>query len=318
METETINKLLEKLEKQQYIDVIRYLSQHNKRIKIPGFSHMEKAPTKLVANTARTNRIFRKALFESISGVILSGADINLDRDVEDIKSDIPKNQWLGLAAFLLLLENDVYAFEAEKIIDEYGDNHQEDVVQEIVNLPKSDKKEEKFREKYLKARIEIAELTAELEKHVTLLREKTAENEQLREGKKELEQRCITYLAQLDALNKEKTRLLGELEATQAKMIAAQSIPQPKLDIQVLAPCCEDILGRYTMTIPIDFENAPQMTSTEAMSKYDEIWVFPDVVPFGTYRTLRKWKKAYDENVNIFQTATDLVDYAEKLIQNR
>ena len=35
METEMISKLLEKLDKQQYTDVIRSFSQHNKRLKIP-------------------------------------------------------------------------------------------------------------------------------------------------------------------------------------------------------------------------------------------------------------------------------------------
>ena len=64
MGTETISKLLEKLDKQQYTDVIRSFSQHNKRLKIPGFTLVERAPLKLVANTARTNKIFRKALFQ--------------------------------------------------------------------------------------------------------------------------------------------------------------------------------------------------------------------------------------------------------------
>ena len=35
MGTEMIRKLLEKLDKQQYTDVIRSFSQHNKRLKIP-------------------------------------------------------------------------------------------------------------------------------------------------------------------------------------------------------------------------------------------------------------------------------------------
>ena len=59
MGTEMISKLLEKLDKQQYTDVIRSFSQHNKRLKIPGFTLVERAPLKLVANTARTNKLFR-------------------------------------------------------------------------------------------------------------------------------------------------------------------------------------------------------------------------------------------------------------------
>lgn len=319
MGIETISKLLERMGKQQYTDVIRYFSQHNKRLKISGFSSMEKVPIKMVANTARTNKAFRKALLESISVVILSGTDVNLDRDIADVKKDLPKTQWLGLAAFLLLRENDAYASEAERIIDEFAVNiQQKKVIPETINTPKPDKKEEKFREKYLKARTEIAELKAELEKHMALLREATTEIVQLRDGQKELEQRCIAYLSQLDVLSKEKERLLAELEIAQEKVAAVQSIPQPKLDIHILAPSCEDILGIYCDTIPIGFENPTKITVTEAFAKYDEIWVFPDVVPFGTYRTLQKWKQEAGEKVIVFQTATDLVAHAEKITKNR
>ncbi len=319
MGTETISKLLERLEKQQYTDVIRNFSKHNKRMKISGFSSMEKVPIKLVANTAKTSKAFRKALFESISEVILSGTNVNLDRDIADIKKELPKDQWLGLAASLLLLENDAYTSEAERIIDGYAVNIQpKEVVQEAVSTPKPDKKEEKFREKYLRARTEIAGLAAELEKRIVQLREATTEVERLRNEQKELEQRCIAYLSQLDALNKERKRLLDELEIAQEKVIAMQSIPQQKLDIHVLAPSCEDILSIYRDMIPIDFENPTKISGTEELEKYDEVWVFPDVVPFGTYRTLRKWKQKTDEKVIIFQSATDLVAHAEKLMQNR
>lgn len=55
-----------------------------------------------------------------------------------------------------------------------------------------------------------------------------------------------------------------------------------------------------------------------EALKKYDEIWVFANVIPFRTYRMLCKWKEAAEEKVTIFQTVTDLIDYVEKLVQNR
>lgn len=318
MGTETISKLLERLEKQQYTDVIKNFTQHNKRLKIPGFSSMEKVPVKLVANTAKTNKVFRKALLESISVVILSGTDVNLDRDIAEIKKDLPKNQWLGLAAFLLLLENETYTYEAEKIIDEYDVNiRQKKVEQETVSTHRADKKEEKFREKYLKARTEIAELTADLEKHMTLLRDATTEIKELRDGQKKYEQRCMAYLSQIDALNKEKKKLLDEMEIVQEKVVTLQSFSQQKLNIHVLAPSCEDILGVYCDTIPIGFENPTKISVREALEKYDEIWVFPDVVPFGTYRALCKWKQEYDDKVIIFQTATDLVSHAKKLIKN-
>ncbi len=319
METETISKLLEKLGKQQYTDAIRNFTQYNKRLKIPGFSSMEKAPIKLVANTARTNKAFRKALLESISVVVLPGTDINLDRDIADIKKDLPKTQWLGLAAFLLHLENDTYTYEAERIIDEYDANiPQKKTVHETVSTCKADKKEEKFREKYLRARTEISELTAEMEKQMTQLRDATIKIDELRDEQKKFEQRCTAYLSQIDALNKEKKELLDKLEITQEKVVALQRTSHQKLDIHVLAPSCEDILSIYCDTIPICFENPTKISGREALTKYDEIWVFPNVVPFGTYRTLQKWKQESDEKVIIFQTATDLVSHAERLIRNR
>ena len=319
METETIGKLLEKLDKQQYKDVIRSFSQHNKRLKIPGFTSVERAPLKLVANTARTNIIFRKPLLEEIYQVVLSGIDINLDNDIGEIKKEIPKTKWAGLAAFLLLLDDDMYTAEAEKLIEEYTiEPEHEETPQEIDTSPKIDKKEEKFREKYLKAKAEIADIKTELEKRIESLREAEAENEQLREQKKELEQRCIAYLAQIDALSKEKVRLLAELETARKEVLAAHSVPQPKLELKIFAPGCEDILGKYCEMVPIEFTNATKITMEEALKTYDEIWVFSDVIPFGTFRMLRKWKQVSGDKVVIFQTATDLVDRVEKLMQNR
>lgn len=319
MGPETISKLLEKLDKQQYTDVIRSFSQHNKRLKIPGFTSVERAPLKLVANTARTNKLFRKALLEEISQVVLSGIDINLDNGIEEIKKEVPNTKWLGLAAFLLLVDDDSHTAEAEQLIDEYTTQPEhEETPQEVDASPKSDKKEEKFREKYLKAKTEIAELKIEFENSIESLRETTVETEQLREQKKELEQRCIAYLAQIEALSKEKVRLLAELETARMEVLAIQSVKQSKLEVQILAPGCEDILGKYCEVVPIEFAKATNITMDVALKKYDEIWVFSDVIPFGTYRILHKWKQLAGEKVIIFQTATELVDHVEKLMQNR
>lgn len=135
MGTEIISKLLEKLEKQQYIDVIRSFAQHNKRLKIPGFTSLEKAPLKLVANTARTNKVFCKALLNEISQIFMSDVDINLDNDIQEIKKEIPETKWIGLAAFLLLLDDDAHIAEAVQLIDEYP------IQDEYVEVPpKTDK----------------------------------------------------------------------------------------------------------------------------------------------------------------------------------
>lgn len=319
MGTETISKLLEKLDKKQYTDVIRGFSQHNKRLKIPGFTSVERVPLKLVANTARTNQIFRKALLEEISQAVLLGIEISLDDDISETKKEIPKSKWLGLAAFLLLLDDDTYTAEAEQLIDEYVvQSEQKETPQETDTSPKFDKKEEKFREKYLKARIEIAEIKTELEKCIESLREASTEAEQLSEQKKEFEQRCIAYLAQIETLSKEKAGLIAALEAAHKEVLAVQSVKQPKLELQILAPGCEDILGKYCEIVPIEFANVTNITMDDALKRYDEIWAFSDVIPFGIYRMLRKWKLVAGEKIIIFPTATDLVDYVEKLTQDR
>lgn len=319
MGTEIICKLLEKLEKQQYINVIRSFAQHNERLKIPGFTSLEKAPLKLVANTARTNKVFCKALLNEISSAFLSDVNINLDNNIQEIKKEIPKTKWIGLAAFLLLLDDDVRCAEAAQLIDEYP------IQVEYVEAPsktdtssRTDKKEERFREKYLKAKTEIAEIKSELEEHIELLREAEYDAEQLRAQKKELEQLCMAYLAKIEALSNEKARMSAELETARMEVLAVQNVKKPKIEIQILAPGCEDILHKYCEVVHIVFANVTNITMDEALKKYDEIWVFANVIPFATYRMLRKWKEVAEEKVTIFQTVTDLIDYVEKLVQNR
>ena len=318
MATETISKLLEKLDKKQYTDVIRIFAQHNKRLKIPGFTSIERVPLQLVANTTRTNKIFRKALLEEISQCILLNTEINLDNDIEDIKKEIPQIQWLGLAAFLLLLDDDTYTAKAEQIIDEYVvPSEHEKALQRSNTSPKFDKKEGKFREKYLKAKAETAEMQSELEKRIESFQEAMAEVEQLRGQKKELEERCLAYLAQIDALSREKARLLGDLETVRTEISTVQCAKKPKLEaqVQILAPGCKDILGKYCEAISIEFTNVTSITMDEALKQYNEIWVFPDVIPFGSYRILNKWKQVAGEKVLIFSTATDLLNHVEKLM---
>ena len=144
------------MEKQQYIDVIRSFAQRNKRMKIPGFSSMEKAPIKLVANTARTNKVFQRALLEAISHTMMPDAEVNTEQNIAEIKANIPQAQWLGLAAYLLMQEDGKYVAEAEQIISDFSAAHKQEKtlpVSEVDDTPKIDKKEEKFREKYLKSK---------------------------------------------------------------------------------------------------------------------------------------------------------------------
>ena len=126
-----------------------------------------------------------------------------------------------------------------------------------------------------------------------------------------------VTDYNDRDALLTLLTRRHGKLTA-RMEVLTFQSVKQSKLEIQIFAPGCEDILGKYCEVVPIEFANATNITMDVALKKYDEIWVFSDVIPFGTYRMLRKWKQVAGEKVIIFQTATELVDHVEKLMQNR
>ena len=319
MELETIIKLLEKLDKKQYSDIIRKFSQHNKRLKVPGFTSIEKVPLKLIANNAKTNKLFRKALLDEISSVVLTGIDINMDQDITTIKNNIPKDKWLGLAAFLLLLNNESHTAEAKKIIEEFAPQKQsEDIPKEIDDNTKEDKKEEKFREKYLKAKRELADIKVKLETGLEAFQKLAIDVGKLEDEKRELEQRCMTYLVQIETLRNENSRLTHELKKAEAKEISYHQSTQRSIDIKILAPCCEDILNKYCGITAIDFENRTELLKEEILEKYDEIWVFPDVIPYSTYRMLCKWKKEADDKIMIFQAPADLVARAEKLTQMR
>lgn len=319
MQPQIIGKLLEKISQKQYSDVIRSFSLHNKRMKIPGFTSLEKVPLTLIANNAKTNKVFRKALLDEISAVILAGIDINMENDIDEIKTTLPKEKWLGFAAFLLCLGDENYVAEAERIIDDFETEcTQTEVPHETVDNIKSDKKEEKFREKYLKAKKEVAYLQAKLDESIESRRKIADEVERLEDIREKLEKQCAVYLDQIQMLSNEKAVLCAELEKAQAIIASAQHAPSSELNFQIFAPCCEDILRKYCEMITINFEDVAKAPMDVILEKYHEIWVFPDVLPFSTYRMFCKWKKEAEGKIIIFQTATDLLARADAVKQNK
>ena len=315
MEPQIIGKLLEKISKKQYTEIIRSFSLHNKRMRIPGFTSMEKVPLTLIANNAKTNKVFRKALLDEISTIILAGAKINMEDDINQIKSTLPKEKLLGFAALLLFLENENYVAEAERIITDFAvDAPQVVVSHETPDNSRSDKKEEKFREKYLKAKKEVAELQTKYDESQDLYRKISDEANRLEETIKELESQCAIYLSQIQSLSNERLTLCAELEKSQVASASTQYTSSPKITPQILAPCCEDILGRYCEIITINFEDATKIPKESILEKYNEIWVFPDVLPFSMYRMFCKWKKEAEGQILIFQTATELLAHADAL----
>lgn len=319
MEAEVVMQLLEKVNDKQRTAALRYLSHNNKKLRIPGFSLMEKAPIKLVANTARTNSNFRRALYESIAMVVLDGSKVDHSKSIDDLKNEFPQTKWLGLAAYLLMMGEEKHTEDALKLItDDINGVEAKETVQNaaIRPEPKLDKKEEKFREKYLKAKNENAELVAELAKHKELLQNAAATIEKLKESQQELESKCAGYLAEIDALNDRNSRLTQQLEEATEKTKELQTAQTSKVDIRVLAPNCKDILEGYRETIPMAFDMVLSSDMENVIDKYDEIWVLVDVVPFGTLRVLRKWKKLADQKVFIFQTVGDLVTHVDNVVQ--
>lgn len=321
MEKEIIEKLLELVNTKQYIDATRYLEQHNKRIRISGFSPMEKAPRKLLANKAKTDKKFKQALLKSFADTIFITSNIDLSKSVEELKSAVPHKEWLGLAAAILLSETQDCVIRALGIIESYNEDEKSVAdVSKVQSESKTDRKEEKFREKYLKCKNEIAQKNEELNFYKTQLQDFSEEINKLKINQKNLEKQNIAYLAQLDALNKDNDQLRKELEKVKAEMEAISEIPvtQAKLDICVVAPYCKDILGKYKDLLSIEFGKTTNVPMSDVFTKYDEIWVFPDVIPFAEYRILRKWKKQVGEKVRIFETVTALVQYADRIIQHR
>ena len=92
--------------------------------------------------------------------------------------------------------------------------------------------------------------------------------------------------------------------------------VQKGSVEIQVLAPNCKDLLEKYVDTIPMDFTGASTADVSAMIEKYDEIWVFPDVVSFSTYRVLQKCQRMAGSKVFIFQTVGDLVAHVESVLQ--
>lgn len=318
MEIELIARLLEQLEAKQYTASIRDLSQNNKKLSIPGFSRMEKAPKKLVVNTAKVNMKFRRALLAAVSSVVLSGTAVNIDMGIDRMKQNVPKEKWLGLAALLLLSENEAYTIEVERIIDEYTELSKGSAsVVTLVEDTKPDKREEKFREKYLKARKEMEQLKESLDQQRIQTQRDEDEIEELKRINEDLEARCSRYMKELNDVKTENEKLCRDIAKVKATITTEKTTQETSmLEIRVFAPKCKDILEEYCDILQLEFELPEGNLEAEIIEEYDEIWALESIVPFGMYRMLCKWKKSVNEKVLIFQTAAQLNAYVQQMVQ--
>lgn len=309
MEVDLVANLIELLEVHQYTLVLRNLQKRNKCFCIPGFTKLEKVPIKIVSNKAKNDTSFRSALLESISDFILSDNQIDFNDDIEKIKSKIPCEKWLGLAA-LLLIKGDVYSTEeASKLINDYKKS--KSIQSSPQKVIQSEKKEDKFRIKYIKAHSEISKLEADIKQRDALLHRAELQVEELRKKISEVEEQCQEYEKQIQELNERNNLLSYELsvETEKTDTLSFSSL-------SILAPNCDDILGRFSGKIHFEFKLLPGMSYSKAIALYDQIWVFPDVVSYPTYRMIRKWASVSADKVVVFLNATDLLVHAANLLK--
>lgn len=315
MHAELVKELIEKLDKKCYIAVMRHVSQNNRRIKISGFSALEKAPVTIVINTAKTKKSFKEALLTSCAAVILDGQTVDTNKSVQENKENVPRAQWLGVAAVFLLTEQEQFEPEILKIINEYEENVEPTVNAEICMDQKQDKREEKFREKYLKSRNEVERIKALLESQRVDCERIAAENDRIKQTVRDLEKERDELRCALDDKDRRIKQLKNELAKAQDSKDECQCKPLLAKNIRILAPNCKDILDKYVGRITIDFTDIAGKTKEELIKQYDQIWVLPNTISFATNRKLSKLKKEGVDNIVWFTSAADLLVKIEEII---
>ncbi len=315
MDTEYISMLLGKIEAKQFAQIGKHFAQHNKRIKVPGFTALEKAPRKLIANTARTNQKFRQCLLVSIAAVILDGEEVTLENGIAQLLESIPCQKRLGLAAYLLLEQNEEFDSAIEKLISDCPERCVQPVPQKPAESDHTnDKREEKFREKYLKLKAEMSHLQTELEEYKSQKGKDSAEIERLQSIEAELIQQSQNKSEKIEELTAKIVSLQQELQQANARIAEAPCVSLPQADIRIFAPNCADILEKYEDILTIDFNIPIPPLGESAVEGYGEIWVLPNVLSFGMVRFFTKlWNKG-DERVHIFQSVGELLERVQKM----
>lgn len=322
MSIDLLKALIEKLDKKRYTAVIRYLSQNNKRMKIPGFSSLEKTPQGLILNTAKTNKSFRGALLDACSAIILDGESVDFSKSLTENKNAIAPDRWLGIAAAFLKLGDEQDTDELSKIISEYNSQPEESPKrldnppkEEAKSNDKEEKREEKFREKYLKAHTEVERLEALLVAQKNDLENAIAEAESLRkavEGLSEENKRLLQIISDKDGEIKLLKNASIEVDETNTP---TQPLKTQENVIRILAPNCKDILEKHVEKLYIKFDDVAAKTKEELLQQYDQIWVLPAVISFATNRKLNKWKKETEDRIVLFSSVSELLAYAKAMI---
>ena len=315
MATDLLKALIEKIDKKTYLSIIHCLAQKNKRMRIPGFSTLEKTPQALVINTAKTNKNFKDAFLDACVEVILDGQTIDYSISLTENKEKIDSVHWLGLAAAFLKRNDEQDVKEILGIISGCGAEKETEVKEEVKTDAKQEKREERFREKYLKAHAEVERLTALIETQKNELENAIAQRDnfaELVDGLKIEKENLLRMLSEKE----EEIKQLRSFSAGAKEGDSKEQSPKASLTVKrIYAPNCQDLLGKYVGKIMLNFEDIAEKTKEELHEQYDQVWVLSNTISFATSRKLSKWMKDGLDNIVWFSSATELVTYAEDLI---
>lgn len=318
MQAEDMSGLLQKLSEKQYSLAMHDLSKNNPKIRVSGFTTISKIPVKYAAATAKTHAPFREALLKSISAIILGDNEVDWSKPTEELKEVIPSTKWLGLAAQLLLSEHDEDRIQATKIISEYSQTNCDD--ENTIAPTVEQKRQDKFREKYMKAQKEIADLTKLLNAERLLTQKAKSEVEALTRLQDETTALCNELKAEVSRLKEASQLLQFEIERLQSEDAPKpDDIPcPPKTNIKIFAPNCKSFLQGYSDFFDIQFDELTVVAVAAAVEQCDETWAVFDLLPYGTTRALKKLKLTHSEKVYVFNTSDELLAHAERIANNR
>lgn len=310
MEIELIKKLLTELDPAQYISVLRTINQVNRKLRITGFTKMEKAPITMVVNSAKNSEKFKMALLASVMRVISPELKVDVEENLQDLKDKVIRDQWLGLAAFLIAHGSNQALEKANDVLISYHVPLVKENTPGNTEQPEgNEKKEEKFRQKYMNAHEDLEQAKKEIADKNLQIQEWQQKYRKLCECNENLEQQCRELNQKIEQLNDIQQHMNEDIIRLRTK-----TAEHSRAELHIFAPNCQDVLEKFTSKIRIDFSLPENLKLEDVIKYYDQIWVFPDLVPFGVFRALRKMKNTETEKIRIFQSLSSLISHAYRV----
>ena len=312
MENNLIKRLLEAIPQPEYVNTLRKINQKSKRVRIPGFTKIEKAPIGIIANAAHTNEFFRMELLTELASTHLADNEINLSDDENMVMQKLPREKWLAAVAFFLLNNDSVAVSKAEKIFTTFEEGATAPATPLTpLEVEKNEKREIKFRQKYMNEHEKVIDLQIQVKESLKKIDSLELKITQQLAENHELADRIKNYEETIVQLRKTQEKLNANCSYLQA---VNADLTQTK--IKVWAPYCNDILEKFSDRLKLEFALDHNATYPDLFDQYDQIWLFPDVIPFGPFRNLQKWKRLYSDKIWIFSNAATLIVHARQVIE--